>query len=186
MCNIVIKLIKAGKIGVLPTDTIYGLVGSALSKSAVSRIYKIKKRNPQKPLIILIGSMADLKLLGVKLDIKMQKMLRKIWPGPISVILSANIKKFSYLHRGKNNLAFRLPKNKKLRQFLKKTGPIVAPSANPENKKPAESIIQAKEYFGENIDFYVDDGTKKSKPSTLVEIKNGKIVILRKGATDIK
>ena len=61
------KILLNHGVGVLPTDTLYGLVGSALSKKAVARIYKLRRRNPQKPFIILISSLADLKLFNIKL-----------------------------------------------------------------------------------------------------------------------
>ncbi len=173
-------LLNAG-VGVMPTDTIYGLVGSALSKKAVQRIYKIRKRNPKKPMIILTGSLRDLKLFDIKLDVREQKILSKIWPGKISVILPCSVKKFSYLHRGTKTLAFRLPATKKLRDFLKKTGPLIAPSANPEGLTPAFTIKEAKRYFGDRVDFYIDAGKMKSLPSTLIAIKNGRAIIKRKG-----
>ena len=69
----IIKILKNSGIGVLPTDTIYGLVGRALDKKTVERIYKVRKRNPKKPLIILISSLSDLKLFGVKPDKKTKR-----------------------------------------------------------------------------------------------------------------
>ncbi|MDP2934252.1 MAG: L-threonylcarbamoyladenylate synthase [bacterium] len=182
----VVKILKNGGVGVLPTDTIYGLVGSATSKKIVSRIYKLRKRSPQKPFIILIGSFEDLKLFGIKIDKFSRKILNKIWPNSVSVILPCPEKRFFYLHRGNKTLAFRFPRQKNLIKLLKQTGPLVAPSANPEGMTPAENIKQAKKYFGEKVDFYVDKGTIKGLASTLVEIKNKKIVVLRQGAIKIK
>ena len=89
---------------------------------------------------------------------------------------------FKYLHRGTNSLAFRFPAKKSLIEILKKTGPLVAPSANPEGFKPAENITEAKKYFGgvDNSDFYLSGGTLKSEPSTLIEMaKNGEVGVLR-------
>jgi len=164
----IIKILKAGGVGVMPTDTLYGLVGGAFSKKAIDRIYKIKKRNKKKKLIILISSISDLKKFGIKHLYKLEfvGMLKKFWPGKVSVIL--------------NNIAFRLPAKKSLIQILKKTGPLVAPSANPEGLKPAENIKEAKEYFGDQVDFYLSGGTLKSKPSALIKLnKKGRIKILR-------
>ena len=118
--KIVVNYLKGGGIGVLPTDTIYGLVTSALDKKAVERVYKIRKRNSKKPLIILISSLKDLSLFGVKLTDKEKEILENIWPGKVSVILHCNKNKFSYLHRGTRSLAFRLPKKKLLIDLIKK------------------------------------------------------------------
>jgi L-threonylcarbamoyladenylate synthase len=167
-------------IGVLPTDTIYGVVGSAFSKKAVERIYKLRKRNLKKPMIILIGSFADLDLFDVKVTLKTKKLLQRLWPGKVSAILPCTEKKFSYLHRGTNTLAFRFPKKNDLVRLLRKTGPLVAPSANPEGFSPAKTIQEAKKYFGNEVDFDVNEGTLNSKPSKLVELKHGELVVKRK------
>lgn len=178
----VIKLLKVGKIGIIPTDTIYGIVGSALNQETVEKIYKLRKRSLDKPFIILISSVDDLEKFDISLTEKQKEFLEKNWPNPLSVILPYFSQKFEYLHRGKHALAFRMPKDEELLELLKATGPIVAPSANPEGKKPAETIIEAKKYFGDKIDFYVDEGKIIETPSTLIELnQNGDIRILRQG-----
>src|SRR3989344_8774132 len=175
----IVKIIKNGGIGVMPTDTIYGLVGSALSRKAVERIYKLRERDRKKPFIVLISYLRDLKKFGIKISKSHLKILKTLWfppsgvggPGPTSIILTCLSKKFSYLHRGTKTIAFRLPKDKQLRNFLKKSGPLVAPSANPAAKPPAKTIKEARMYFGDKIDFYVDGGKIVNEPSVLVEIK---------------
>lgn len=169
-------------VGVLRTDTIYGLVGSALDKKTVNRIYKIRKRDRNKPMIILISSFDDLKIFGVKMDAGLIKTLNKYWPGKTSIILPCDNKKFQYLHRGKKTMAFRWPDKKKLTELIKKSGPLVAPSANISGKEPARDIKEAKSYFGNNIDFYIDEGSRISQASTLISLIGGKIKILRKGS----
>jgi len=168
----IIKILKNDGVGVLPTDTLYGLVGSAFSKKAINRIYKIKNRDKNKKLIVLISSIKDLEKFKIKINKEEAKILEKFWPGKISIILG--------------DIAFRLPKNKFLINILKKTGPLVAPSANKEGEKPAENIKEAKKYFEDNVDFYLAGGTLKSGPSTLIKIKDNNIEILREGVLKIK
>ncbi len=186
---IVVKTLKGGGVGILPTDTIYGVVGSALKRKTVERIYSLRKRSPKKPMIILIGSVAQLKVFGIKIDRNTRAILRKLWPGKMSVILRVKSRearvKFKYLHREMGTLAFRLPKPLWLRRLLKKTGPLVAPSANLKGKPPAETIKEAKKYLGDKVDFYVDAGPLRSRPSTLVKIVKGKVFVLRAGADSI-
>lgn len=184
--ELITEKIKSDKIGVIPTDTIYGVAASAFSRKAVARAYKILKRNPKKPFIVLISSIKDLALFKVELDHKTEEILDNIWPGRISAVLPVKARKFEYLHRGTKTLAFRLPKEKNLADLLKKTGPLISTSTNPEGLKTAETIAQAKKYFGDGIDFYVNGGKIKSLPSTLVEIKEGKIRVLRDGSGNIK
>ena len=161
--NIIAERIKQGEIGVIPTDTIYGIVCSAFNENSVEKLYKIRKRNKDKPMIILIGSVNDLKLFNIDAIVKN-------WPEKTSIVFDCN--DFEYLHRGKRSLAFRLPHNKDLIDILKISGPIVAPSANIEGGKPAENIKEAKSYFGDKIDFYLDVGTIKSKPSRIIYSNN--------------
>lgn len=180
------KILRDGGVGVLATDTIYGILGQALRPKTVERIYEAKGRNPKKPFIILISSINDLELFKIKLNIETLEFLKKIWPDKVSVILPAGDPIFKYLHRGTKKLAFRMPKNKKLISLVSEISPLVAPSANPEGEKPAGNIQEAKKYFGDKIDFYEDAGELDSLPSTLVKIDNGAIYILREREVKIK
>jgi len=179
------EILKNGGIGIIPTDTIYGIVGSALNKKTVERIYKLRRRNLKKPMIILIGSINDLKLFGIKIDLKTKRILSKIWPNKVSVVLPCKNNKFSYLYRNTESLAFRFPKNRNLTNFLKRTGSLVAPSANWEGYKLSKTIEEARGYFKDEVDLYIDLGAKKSQPSTLIGIDNGKIIIIREGAVNL-
>ena len=177
------KIIKSGGIGILPTDTLYGLVGQALEKKTVERIYTVRKRNPKKPLIILISDIKDLSRFGIALSPKEKNIFTTLWQQPVSVIFPCDQKRFWYLHRGSKSLAFRMPKNKWLKAFILKTGPLVAPSANPEGLTPACTMNEAFNYFGDDIDFYLDGGVLNKKPSTIIRFKKGSFVLERKGAT---
>lgn len=180
-----VQILKNGGVGVGPTDTLYGLMGSALNQKAVERIYELKKREADKPFIVLIADVRDLELFGVEIDVRTKNVLSKLWPGQVSIILPCPKAEMSYLHRGTKTLAFRLAKPKWLRDFLRQTGPLVAPSANLEGEKPAETTAQAKKIFGQKVDFYLDNGTLTGLPSTLLKIENNAIVVLRQGAVRI-
>lgn len=175
-----VKILKSGGIGVIPTDTTYGIVGSALNKKTVERTYKLRHRQSKKPMIILIGSISDLKKFGISLYPKPYTLNPRTWPQKTSIVFPALSVKFRYLHRGTKTLAFRFPKLKKLCEFLKKTGPLVAPSANLEGQPPAKTIKEAQKYFGDKVDFYIDAGKLNSKPSKLIKISDSKIEYLRK------
>ncbi len=179
-----IASLQKGNLAVIPTDTLYGLIGLALSKRAVSSIYTLKGRNEKKPLIILISNISELELFDVSVDAAAKKVLKEVWPGKVTVILPVKGKKFEYLHRGTNSLAFRLPDVAKLRALIKKTGPLVAPSANPEGLPPAESIEEARKYLGEKV-MYVDGGKIKGKASTIVRLTENGFEILRQGSVKI-
>jgi len=178
-----IKSLKKGELSVLPTDTLYGIHTLALNKKSVENVYKLRNRARKKAFIILIGSINQLKLFKIKIDKKTNQILKKYWPGKVSIILPCPNRKFEYLHRGTNSLAFRLPNKKDLTNLLLKTGPLISTSVNPEGKPPAKTIKEAKEYFGDKIANYIDQGIVDSLPSTVIKVQNGKIDILRQGKT---
>lgn len=160
-----IGILQKGGVAVMPTDTLYGIVGSALNKSTVERIYKIRKRTRGKPCINLIGSLDELKKFDIAISPE-QKVQIENFREPTSFII--------------NSISFRLPKNEELRKLLLQTGPLVAPSANPEGLPPARNIDEAKKYFGSSVDLYIDGGEITGQPSKVIKLlKDGSISILR-------
>lgn len=180
-----IKILKEGGVGVIPTDTVYGLVGLALSEKAVKKVSDLKKRTDGKGFIVLISSVSDLEIFGIVLTDKMKEFFKKYWPGKVSVELVCPEAKFDYLKKAGQTIGFRLPDKKDLQDLLKETGPLVAPSANLEGEPPAKNIEEARGYLGDQVDFYEDGGELNSKPSTLVKIDGAEIKVLRPGAVII-
>lgn len=185
-----IKILRENGVVVMPTDTIYGLVGRALDVSVVNRIYNLKKRAPEKPCIVLIGEIGELKKFSINLSEEQKKKIEEYWPisaiadigrtEAISIILDCPDDSFEYLHRGTKTLAFRLPASKELRALLPETGPLIAPSANPEGLPPAKNISEAQKYFGDSVDFYLDGGEINNKHSKLIKLNpDGSMVVLR-------
>ena len=177
-----IKVLRENRVVVMPTDTLYGIVGSALNTDVVERIYNIRKRAPEKPCIVLIGSINELEKFSIKLPEEQKYKLNEYWKNasPTSIIVDCFDEKFSYLHRGTNTLAFRLPVLEELRDLLLKTGPLIAPSANIEGLPPAENIYEAKKYFGDSIDLYVDGGEIKGRASKVIKLhKDDSVTIIR-------
>ncbi len=178
-----IKVIAEGGVAVMPTDTIYGMVGRALDPAVTERVYVIRKRDLKKPFIILIGDISELEKFSINLSGEQKNKLCEYWSSesrPTSVVLDCTDEKFAYLHRGTNSLAFRLPANPDLRDLLLKIGPMVAPSANTEKFPASENISDAKKYFGNQVDLYVDGGEIVSKSSKIIKLdKDGSSSVLR-------
>lgn len=180
----IIRILKNGGIGVLATDTLYGLVGGAFNPETVERIFRVRKRRPDKPLIVLINSLKDLELFGISESSVEVKEAQKYWPGKVSIVLPCPDQKFEYIHRGKQTIAFRLPDKPKLSEILKETGPLVAPSVNHEGEPPAHTIAEAKNYFGNEVDFYDDEGLLLSEPSLILKIQGTETTVIRKGSQE--
>ncbi len=180
-----IETLEKGGVVVMPTDTLYGIVGKAQDLAVVEHIYALRKRRPNKPCIILIGDISELKKFSITLS-EEQKNVIKNFSLPTSFILDcprdlpAQTGKFEYLHRGTKTLAFRIPISSELRDLLKKVGPLIAPSANLETTLPSENIYMAKKYFGDSVDLYIDGGTITNKASKILKLnKDGTITIVR-------
>lgn len=165
--NITEKINK-GAIGVLPTDTVYGIVASVRHQDAIEQIYRETSRPARKPFIILIGSRVQLKELSIELSAEQETVLNGLWPGPVSVILPVQAPNLDYLHRGMNSLAVRLPDLEWLRTLIEKTGPIVATSANISGQPTPGQISQIKKQLP-GLNFYVE-GIVQPEPSKLVKI----------------
>lgn len=170
-----------GSVGVLPTDNLYGLVCCAADATAVEKLYKLKSRE-NKPGTIIAECIEQLVSLGFK-----DRYLRAVesyWPGPISILIPCV--NLSYLHLGKGSIAVRLSADEKLNKLLHRTGPLLSTSANLPGKEPAANIAEAKAYFDDKVDFYVDGGDlSKREPSTIIRVVDDTVEVLRTGAVNI-
>ncbi len=183
-----ITILKNNGLAIVATDTLYGVLGNAQSEAVVQRIYELKGRDENKPFIILIPDIASLAQFGVEISDAEKEKLLQWWPASLTVILSVAEDKqeqFSYLHRGTNELAFRMPHKELLLELLKETGPLVAPSANPQGKEPAHTIEEARDYFGDKVDHYEDEGRVEGLASTIIRLKDGEITVIRQGSVSV-
>jgi L-threonylcarbamoyladenylate synthase len=174
------KLLQRGAIGVIPTDTVYGIVARAADKVAVERLYRVKSRE-HKPGTVIAASIDQL----VELDIKRRylKAVEQFWPGPISVEIPHPLE---YLNQSTGRQAFRIPDDGPLIKLLLQTGPLLTSSANLPGEPPANTVAEAKRYFADAVDFYIDGGDLSDrKPSTLVRIVDDAVEVLRQGAVRI-
>lgn len=175
-------LLNDGCLGVVPTDTLYGIVCRAADEVAAKKLYQLKNRE-SKPGTIIAASSSQLEELGFKH--RYLKAVEHLWPNPLSVVLPCG-DNLAYLHHGLQTVAVRIVADKKVKDLLEQTGPLLTSSANHPGQPPANTILEAQEYFGDNVDFYVDGGDLIGRlPSTVVRIIDDAIEVLRQGAVDI-
>jgi L-threonylcarbamoyladenylate synthase len=181
--NVATQLQKPGAVGVIPTDTVYGIVARAVDPFAVKRLYGIKKRS-HKPGTVIAASLKQLESLGLKH--RYLKAVQQFWPGAVSVIIPVSGAELAYLHQGKHSLAVRIPVAAELQTLLSVTGPLLTSSANQPGKPTAVNIEQAKAYFGDQVDFYDDGGDLSDRQvSTLIRIVDDAVEVLRQGSTKV-
>ena len=171
----------------IPTETVYGLAANAYSDLATSKIFKLKKRPKNNPLIVHYYSLEKLKK-DCKINQNFIKLYKKFCPGPITFILKLKSKnKISKnVTNKKKTLAVRFPKHSLTRKLLKELDfPLAAPSANISTKVSAVSKKDVEEEFGNKIKFILDGGSSKiGLESTIVNL-DPKPAILRLGAIEV-
>ena len=165
----VIESIKNGAVGVIPTDTIFGVIASVDYPKSFERIYEAKNRPKNKQMIHLVGSVSQLGQLGIELNDRQNESLKKIWPGPVSVIFKSD-NTLPHSHAETFTIAVRIPKDQWLRDMIKKTGPIVATSANLSGQSTPKDIEIIKKQIP-NLDFYVD-GPVQDEPSKICRMED--------------
>jgi L-threonylcarbamoyladenylate synthase len=176
------SLMRPGAIGIIPTDTVYGVVARAVDHEAVDRLYHMKKRE-HKPGTIIAANIEQLVDLGIKR--RYLKAVENFWPSAISVVIPCGLE-LEYLHRGLLSLPLRIPADQLLLELLNQTGPLLTSSANAPGEPTANTVSEAKSYFGLDVDFYVDGGNLAGRqPSTLLRVVDDVIEVLRQGAVKI-
>ncbi len=169
---------------IFPTDTLLGLLGNAFNKEVVDKIFKLKKRDEKKPLLLLVDDFNKIKNF---LEIKpFHSFFIEEWPAPLTLIFKVKkefVRDLAYLHRGTNKIAVRIPDNELLLELLEKIDfPLVAPSANIQSMKPASNLKEAFDYFGTNVFYWEFDEIKNEEPSTIIDISELPFKIVRRGA----
>ena len=166
----------------VPTETVYGLAANAYSDIATKKIFQLKKRPRNNPLIVHYSNLNDLKK-DCLINKEFLKLYKKFCPGPLTFILP--LKKKSKISKNvtnnKKNLAVRFPKHKIMRALLKKVNyPLAAPSANLSTRVSAVNPNDVKDDFGKKIKYILNGGPSSiGVESTIIDIvKNPKILRL--------
>jgi len=171
----------------VPTETVYGLAANAYKNSAVKKIYNLKKRPKNNPLIVHYHDIDSLKK-DCLINDNFIKLYKKFSPGPITYVLQLkkNSKISKYVTNNKKSLAVRFPKHTIFKNLLKQLDyPLAAPSANITTKVSAVNAKDVKEEFGNKIKYILDGGTCTiGIESTIVNL-TGRPTILRFGGLDI-
>lgn len=178
----VVRLLLDGAVGVLPGDTVYGVMARAADQKSAQKVYVAKQRE-NKPGTVIAADISQLVSLGLKRRYLVP--VEQYWPGAVSVIIPCG-PELTYLHQGLRGLAVRIPDDSALRELLQATGPLLTSSANITGHEPATNLEQAKAYFGDSVDFYVDGGDLSDRlPSTVIRVIDDAVEVVRQGAVQI-
>lgn len=188
----ILDYFKKGLLGVIPTDTVYGLSGDALNEKVIERIFEIKGRDFKKPLTIFIDSIPRLKKY-CEINLTQEKFLERIWPGKVTVVLKRKPRLPFILVSGKDSVGVRIPDFPFIIDLVNELNkPIIATSANISGEKESINPFQILEYFKQKDspsrgtrpqpDIFIDAGIlPKSRPSTIIDLSEKEAKILREG-----
>ncbi len=174
ICKDLCERLLEGQVGIMPTDTVYGLVCVADNESARNRIYDMKKRERGKPMQYLLGDLQHCKWLDVRITENLRKLAQAFWPGPFTLVMKSVDGRYQ---------GMRIPNHDLVREVIRTIGrPLIATSANLSGNDPHESADDAFKDLAGEPDFVVLQERDKVPSSTVVQLHDdGSIEILRAG-----
>lgn len=185
----ILKVLNNGGVISYVTDTVWGLGCLPENKSAVKKIYEIKKREAQKPLILMSNDIYNL-LTYVKPIPKIgQKLIKKYFPGALTIVTDKSEDTPDYITSGMKTVGIRVPDNKIFQQICEiiPNHVLATTSANLSHQPSAKTYEQAKENMSGLADLIIDDFGYRAKglESTVVGVMNEELRIFRQGAIKI-
>lgn len=181
--TIAARIIAHGGLVVYPTETLYGLGADAFNPQALQRLVDVKGREPGKPVAVLVDGLEMAMLLASDVPPAARALMSQFWPGPLTIVLPARPSVASILTGAGTHIGMRVSSHPLATALVRAVGhPLTAPSANPAGKRAPARIEEARAYFGDRIDYYLDGGPLAGEPaSTVVRVDDG-LAIVREGA----
>lgn len=178
ICNV----IENGGLVITPTDTIYGIMADATNEAVIKKVFEVKQRSYNKPLIVLVDSFEMLENYTEEISEKERKIIDKFWPGLVTIIFKKNSKISNLITGGNDTVAIRIPDNKDLLKIISKLNrPVISTSANITGTEVITSIEMLEKDLIDKIDYIEDGGILNNESSTIIKIDDDKVNILREG-----
>jgi L-threonylcarbamoyladenylate synthase len=178
------RLLGAGGLFVLPTESFYGLAVAPFDEQALARLWQVKGRSEGKPILLLIGDQSQLAPLVRAIPPAATVLMNAFWPGPLTIIFSAAVALPDAVTAGTGSVGIRLSACQPLVDLLRHVGPVTGTSANREGLPPPRRAEEVQENLGEEVDLIIDAGpTPGGRPSTVIDVR-GPIRIVREGAIE--
>lgn len=167
-----------------PTETVYGLGANALSDAAVEKVFDLKGREKNKPILIIASELDQVKKLVASLPAQAEILAKAFWPGALTMVFEAAPQLSKLLLGGGNQIGIRIPASQICLELIKLCGvPITSTSANLSGKENPITAQEVHAYFGNKLDLIIDGGTLPSRvASTVIAIEYEKLKLLREGA----
>ncbi len=182
------ELIKRGEVVAFPTETVYGLGADALNPKAIRKIFEVKGRPSDNPLIMHIAEAGDLKGLVSEIPLNAKRLIDKFWPGPLTIVFKKKPVIPDEITAGLDTVAARMPSNKIALALIRESGtPIAAPSANISGRPSSTDAKHVLEDFEGKIPLVVDGGDcDVGLESTVVDLTEEIPTLLRPGSVTLE
>ncbi|HET8561923.1 MAG TPA: L-threonylcarbamoyladenylate synthase [Marmoricola sp.] len=178
-----VAAIRSGEVVVLPTDTVYGVAADAFDPPAVSRLLAAKGRGREMPPPVLVSSVATLDALATRLPDWVRALVKRYWPGPLTVVVHEQGSLQWDLGDTRGTVAVRMPADPVALALLERTGPLAVSSANLSGRPAATDADQAEEMLGDVAAVLLDGGpTGGDLASTILDCTGPRPRVLREGA----
>jgi L-threonylcarbamoyladenylate synthase len=177
------KAVRAGRLVVLPTDTVYGIGCDAFSSTAVRSLLAAKNRGPDMPVPVLVGSWSTIDGLVLGVPNAARELIEAFWPGGLSLVLPHAPSLSWDLGTTRGTVMLRMPLHPVALELLRDVGPMAVSSANVSGSPPAAAAGEAQEQLGEKVAVYLDGGPSGEPiASTVVDLTGDDPRVLREGA----
>ena len=174
--------VKAGRLIVLPTDTVYGIGADAFDSGAVAALLSAKGRGRDMPVGVLVGSWHTIEGLVYSMPATARELIRAFWPGALSLVVQQAPSLQWDLGDARGTVMLRMPLHAVALELLRETGPMAVSSANISGRPPATTAAEANEQFGDLVDVYLDSGVSEQQAaSTIVDLSGPLPRLLREG-----
>jgi tRNA threonylcarbamoyl adenosine modification protein (Sua5/YciO/YrdC/YwlC family) len=178
--------VRAGRVVVIPTDTVYGIGCDAFSGNAVSSLLAAKGRGPDMPVGVLVGSWSTIDGLVLSVPQTARTLIEAFWPGDLSIVLPHAPSLAWDLGRTQGTVMLRMPLHPVALELLREVGPMAVSSANRTGNPAPATAQEARDQLGESVAIYLDGGTSGEPiPSTIVDLTGDEPVVLREGAVSL-
>ena len=179
------EILKNDGVISVPTDTVFGICARISSKKAYNNLLKTKNRPQSKPFPVMCESEEQIKSIAIVND-KVEKLIRKLMPGPITLILPKKAELPEYINNGKNTIAVRMATSEPIEELIRKTGsPIFMSSAN-QSGEPTCKTLNEIEKACPTLDGMLEGEVTFGKSSTIVDCTSDHIKIVRAGPISLK
>lgn len=174
--------IKAGRLVVMPTDTVYGIGADAFDRDAVAALLSAKGRGRDMPVGVLVGSWHTIEGLVYAMPDRARELIRAFWPGALSLVVRQAPSLQWDLGDARGTVMLRMPLHPVAIELLREVGPMAVSSANISGRAPAVDADEARDQFGDRIEVYLDAGpSAQQAASTIVDLTGETPRVLRAG-----